>query len=79
MQRENTAKEYRIYDANTAEPAANARVFIHPSSVLFSESTWKTRFLVFFQKHMTAKVYIREVTQASKPFTSEACKTHRVS
>jgi hypothetical protein len=28
------------------------RVFLHPSSVLFEESMWKSPFLAFFQKQM---------------------------
>ncbi|KAG1766414.1 P-loop containing nucleoside triphosphate hydrolase protein [Suillus occidentalis] len=49
VQRENTAKEYKIHDLT------GVRVFLHPSSVLFGESTWKSPFL--------AKVFIRGATQ----------------
>jgi hypothetical protein len=31
----------------------DVRVFLHPSSVLFGKSTWKSPFLAFFQKQMT--------------------------
>lgn len=57
VQRENTAKEYKIHDLT------GVRVFLHPSSVLFGESTWKSPFLAFFQKQMTSKVFIRGATQ----------------
>ncbi|KAG0702732.1 P-loop containing nucleoside triphosphate hydrolase protein [Suillus ampliporus] len=57
VQRENTAKEYKIYDLT------DGRVFLHPSSVLFGESTWKSPFLAYFQKQMTSKVFIRGATQ----------------
>lgn len=57
VQRENTAKEYKIHDLT------NMRVFVHPSSVLFGESTWKSPFLAYFQKQMTTKVFIRGATQ----------------
>ncbi|KAG1889461.1 P-loop containing nucleoside triphosphate hydrolase protein [Suillus subluteus] len=57
VQRENTAKEYKIHDLT------DVRVFLHPSSVLFGESTWKSPFLAYFQKQMTSKVFIRGATQ----------------
>jgi len=57
VQRENTAKEYKIHDLT------GVRVFLHPSSVLFGESTWKLPFLAYFQKQMTTKVFIRGATQ----------------
>ncbi|KAJ7597434.1 P-loop containing nucleoside triphosphate hydrolase protein [Mycena floridula] len=58
IQRENTAKEFKFYDISSDE-----RVFLHPSSVLFSESSWRCRFVVYFQKHMTSKIFLRDVTQ----------------
>ncbi|KAG1828430.1 P-loop containing nucleoside triphosphate hydrolase protein [Suillus variegatus] len=57
VQRENTAKEYKIHDLT------GVRVFLHPSSTLFGESTWKSPFLAYFQKQMTSKVFIRGATQ----------------
>ncbi|OJA10313.1 hypothetical protein AZE42_05191 [Rhizopogon vesiculosus] len=57
VQRENTAKEYKIHDLT------NMRVFLHPSSILFGESAWKSPFLAYFQKQMTTKVFIRGATQ----------------
>ncbi|KIK99476.1 hypothetical protein PAXRUDRAFT_30490 [Paxillus rubicundulus Ve08.2h10] len=57
VQRENTAKEYRMYDLK------NGRVFLHPSSVLFGESAWKSPFLAYFQMHQTTKVFVRGATE----------------
>lgn len=57
VQRENTAKEYKMYDLK------NGRVFLHPSSVLFGESTWKSPFLAYFQMQQTTKVFVRGATE----------------
>ncbi|KAF9245882.1 P-loop containing nucleoside triphosphate hydrolase protein [Melanogaster broomeanus] len=57
VQRENTAKEYKIYDLK------NGRVFLHPSSVLFGESTWKSPFLAYFQMQQTTKLFVRGATE----------------
>lgn len=57
VQRENTAKEYRLYDLK------EGRVFLHPTSVLFGETAWKSPFVVYFQKHMTSKVFLRDATE----------------
>lgn len=57
VQRENLAAEFRIYDSN------RERVFIHPTSVLFSEVAWKPPFVCYFTKHATNKTYLRDCTQ----------------
>ncbi|KIJ66186.1 hypothetical protein HYDPIDRAFT_174355 [Hydnomerulius pinastri MD-312] len=57
VQRENTAKEYKIYDLR------EGRVFLHPSSVLFGASTWKSPFLAYFQMQQTTKVFVRGATE----------------
>ena len=59
VQRENDAKEFKLVDIT------NQRVFLHPSSVLFSESTWKSPFVTYFRKQATSKVYLRDVTIVS--------------
>jgi len=61
VQRENTAKEYKIHDLT------HTRVFLHPSSVLFGESAWKSPFLAYFQKHMTSKVFVRGRLRCAAP------------
>jgi ATP-dependent RNA helicase DHX57 len=57
VQRENTAKEFKIYDLR------EGRVFLHPASVLFGATAWKSPFLVYFHKHMTSKVFLRDATE----------------
>ena len=64
MQRENTAKEFKMYDLR------EGRVFLHPGSVLFGATAWKSPFLAYFQKHMTSKVFLRD--------TTEVCVKHGV-
>lgn len=57
VQRENTAKEYKIYDIR------EGRVFLHPSSILFGNASWKSSFLVYFQKSLTTKLFLRGATE----------------
>ncbi|ESK92682.1 dead deah box [Moniliophthora roreri MCA 2997] len=57
VQRENTAKEYKIYDLR------DGRVFLHPGSVLFGNANWKSPFIVYFQKAMTTKMFLRDATE----------------
>ncbi|KAH7923230.1 P-loop containing nucleoside triphosphate hydrolase protein [Leucogyrophana mollusca] len=57
VQRENTAKEYKVYDLH------EGRVFLHPTSVLFGATAWKSPFLVYFQKQLTSKVFVRGATE----------------
>ena len=71
VQRDNNAKEFRLYDIST-----DSRVFLHPGSVLFSESSWKHRFVVYFQKQMTSKAFIRGATEVRFPRGIEAFKSH---
>ncbi|KAJ7631194.1 P-loop containing nucleoside triphosphate hydrolase protein [Roridomyces roridus] len=39
------------------------RVFLHPQSILFEVAQWKSPFLVYFHKHMTSKVFLRDATE----------------
>ncbi|KAJ3802281.1 P-loop containing nucleoside triphosphate hydrolase protein [Lentinula aff. detonsa] len=57
VQRENTAKEFKIFDLR------EGRVFLHPSSVLFGHASWKSPFAVYFQKAMTTKIFLRDATE----------------
>ncbi|KIK70609.1 hypothetical protein GYMLUDRAFT_148068 [Collybiopsis luxurians FD-317 M1] len=57
VQRENTAKEYKLFDLR------DGRVFLHPSSVLFGHASWKSPFAVYFNKVMTTKLFIRDATE----------------
>lgn len=43
----------------------SGRVFVHPSSVLFSESGFKSGYLAYFQKAETSKVFLRDATEVS--------------
>ncbi|KAJ6504362.1 P-loop containing nucleoside triphosphate hydrolase protein [Mycena vulgaris] len=57
VQRENIAKEFKMYDLR------QGRVFLHPASILFEVAAWKSPFLVYFHKHMTSKVFLRDATE----------------
>ncbi|TFK86940.1 P-loop containing nucleoside triphosphate hydrolase protein [Polyporus arcularius HHB13444] len=57
IQRENTAKEFKMYDLK------EGRVFVHPASILFNASAWKSPFLTYFQKQLTSKVFLRDATE----------------
>lgn len=71
------AKEVRFFDGDAGklspvpfvqfcltDPAAG-RVFLHPSSVLFSESKLKNGYLTYFNKSVTTKPYLRDATEVS--------------
>lgn len=62
VQRENTAKDFKIYDLQ------EGRVFLHPGSVLFGMADWKPPFLVYFHKHMTNKIFLRDATKVRRLF-----------
>ncbi|KAI0652536.1 P-loop containing nucleoside triphosphate hydrolase protein [Trametes meyenii] len=57
VQRENSAREYRLYDLR------DGRVFLHPASVLFGATAWRAPFVAYFQKQMTSKVFLRDATE----------------
>ncbi|KZT08749.1 P-loop containing nucleoside triphosphate hydrolase protein [Laetiporus sulphureus 93-53] len=57
VQRENTAKEYKLYDLK------DGRVFLHPASVLFNETVWRSPFVTYFLKQATSKVFLRDATE----------------
>jgi len=57
IQRENTAREYKIFDLR------EGRVFLHPASVLFDAAAWKSPFLVYFHKYMSTKIFLRDATE----------------
>ncbi|KAI0368891.1 P-loop containing nucleoside triphosphate hydrolase protein [Pilatotrama ljubarskyi] len=59
VQRENSAKEFRLYDIRTS----GGRVFLHPASVLFGATAWRSPFIAYFQKQMTSKVFLRDATE----------------
>jgi ATP-dependent RNA helicase DHX57 len=60
QQRDHHAKDVKYFDRT------DGRVFLHPSSMLFSQTSYKSRFLVYFTKMHTAKIYLRDVTEVRK-------------
>lgn len=72
-QLEHEAKEVRFFDTDGklrrpfqrvgADLLPPGRVFIHPSSVLFSESKLKNGFVTYFHKSVTSKPFLRDATE----------------
>ncbi|OXG91457.1 ATP-dependent RNA helicase A [Cryptococcus neoformans A2-102-5] len=56
VQKDHEAKEVKLYDQS-------GRVFIHPSSILFTESGFKSGYLTYFSKAETSKVFLRDATE----------------
>jgi HrpA-like RNA helicase len=56
IQKEHEAREVKFFDSA-------GRVFLHPSSVLFSESGWRKGYLAYFSKAETSKVFLRDATE----------------
>jgi ATP-dependent RNA helicase DHX57 len=50
------AKEIKFFDHS-------GRVFLHPTSILFSESNFKPGYLTYFTKTETSKVFLRDATE----------------
>ncbi|KAI9472058.1 MAG: P-loop containing nucleoside triphosphate hydrolase protein [Benjaminiella poitrasii] len=57
VEREKEAKEIKYF---TKE---DGRVFLHPSSLLFSNNNYNTSFLTYFSKMTTSKTFIRDGTE----------------
>ncbi|KAJ7246262.1 P-loop containing nucleoside triphosphate hydrolase protein [Mycena haematopus] len=57
VQRSNIAKEFKMFDLR------EGRVFLHPQSILFEVAQWRSPFVVYFHKHMTSKVFLRDATE----------------
>ncbi|TCD63345.1 hypothetical protein EIP91_005646 [Steccherinum ochraceum] len=62
IQRENIAKDYKFFDVKGGT-GQGERVFLHPASVLFGATAWKSPFVTYFQKQMTSKVFLRDATE----------------
>lgn len=41
----------------------SGRVFLHPSSLLFEETKFASRYLTYWNKHVTSKPFLRDATQ----------------
>lgn len=64
VQREQEAKEYKIFDLDSGEEGGRgSRVFLHPSSVLFGEARWKEPLVCYFRKSITTKPFLRDATE----------------
>lgn len=55
-QLDHEAKEVRFFDTD-------GRVFMHPSSILFSETKLKNGYLTYFNKSVTSKPFLRDATE----------------
>ncbi|KAI0308348.1 P-loop containing nucleoside triphosphate hydrolase protein [Multifurca ochricompacta] len=55
--REAGAREWRATDMR------GARVWVHPASVLFTETRWRSGIVVSFQQVETVKIFLRDVTE----------------
>ena len=71
VQRAQVAKEFKIFDlepvdASSQGPARGHRVFLHPSSVLFTQDKWKEPFVCYFRKAVTTKPFLRDATEVGE-------------
>ena len=57
VQREHMAKEFKIFVKD------EGRVFLHPSSVLFGISSYKSPFIAYFSMNVTSKTFLRDATE----------------
>ncbi|PHZ15236.1 P-loop containing nucleoside triphosphate hydrolase protein [Rhizopus microsporus ATCC 52813] len=57
VEREKEAREIKYYTKD------DGRVFIHPSSLLFSNNSYQSLFLTYFSKMTTSKIFIRDGTE----------------
>lgn len=44
------------------------RVFLHPGSLMFTETRFATPFVTYFSKHVTTKPFLRDATEVSLHF-----------
>ncbi|CAO1621837.1 unnamed protein product [Sympodiomycopsis kandeliae] len=70
--RESEAKQVKFFDNNSSTSTdGNGRVFLHPSSILFSANKFDSSHLVYFQKassgasrkDVAEKIYLRDATE----------------
>lgn len=74
VQRANTAKEYQFHDMFSKD--VQGRLFLHPSSVLFEETRWQSKVVVYFQKVSTSKIFIRGVTEVKELVSAQINAHH---
>ena len=73
VQRAQEAKEFKFFDLEVQEeetpaagPGRGRRVFLHPSSVLFTQDRWKEPLLCYFRKAETTKPFLRDATEVRR-------------
>jgi len=59
VERDARAHEWKATDMR------GARVWVHPASVQFAETRWRSGLVVSFRRVETAKVFLRDVTEVS--------------
>ncbi|KDQ15674.1 hypothetical protein BOTBODRAFT_54555 [Botryobasidium botryosum FD-172 SS1] len=59
IQRDHEAREFKMFDI----AGGGERVFLHPGSMLFTASVYKSPFLAYFSKNMTSKLFLRDATE----------------
>jgi ATP-dependent RNA helicase DHX57 len=57
VRRDNVAKDFKLRELR------GGQVFLHPGSILFSNAEWRSPFVVYFNKHKTSKVFLRDATE----------------
>jgi ATP-dependent RNA helicase DHX57 len=79
VQREQEAKQYKIFDLDSGEGDGRGnRVFLHPSSVLFGEAKWKEPIVCYFRKAVTTKPFLRDATEVRARYSiPNRLDTHR--
>jgi ATP-dependent RNA helicase DHX57 len=59
--RDNTDPQHEAKQIKLFDPTG--RVFLHPSSILFTETSFKPGYLTYFTKTETSKVFLRDATE----------------
>jgi ATP-dependent RNA helicase DHX57 len=72
IRRDNVAKDFKLYELR------GGQVFLHPASILFSNAGWRSPFAVFFNKHKTTKVFLRDATEVSELPRRGYLPSHRI-
>ncbi|GAA5822662.1 hypothetical protein JCM10212_006760 [Sporobolomyces blumeae] len=57
IERERESREVKFFEKD------EGRVFLHPTSLLFSETRFATPFATYFNKHVTTKPFLRDATE----------------
>jgi len=60
IQNDFEARQLRFTVRSEEDPNKQDRVFLHPSSVVFSANSFESPFLVYFQKVQTSKLFVRD-------------------